>query len=71
MLKVLTSDVRECYQHAQECARQAHAISNPELRRDFLDLELRWLKLARSYEVSERLKTFSESKVDEPEAARK
>jgi hypothetical protein len=71
MLKALTSDVRECYQHAQECARQANAISNPELRRDFLDLELRWLKLARSYEVSERPKTFSESTVDGPEAARK
>ena len=71
MLKVLTSDVRECYQQAQECARQAHAISNPELRRDFLDLELRWLKLARSYEVSERFRTCSESKVDGPEAARK
>ena len=70
MLKVLTNDVRECYQQAQECARQAHAISNPELRRDFLDLELRWLKLARSYEVSERFRTFSESKVD-AEAARK
>jgi hypothetical protein len=71
MLKVLTSDVRECYRHAEECARQAHAISNPELRRDFLDLELRWLKLARSYEVSERFKTLSESRVDGTEAVRK
>ena len=35
---------------------------NPELRRDFLDLELHWLKLARSYEVSERLKTSSRSR---------
>jgi hypothetical protein len=58
MLEVLNEDVRECYRHAEECARQARALSNPELRRDFLDLELRWLKLARSYEVSERLKTF-------------
>ena len=62
MLKVLNDDVRECYRHAEECARQAHAISDPKLRRDFLDLELRWLKLARSYEVSERLKTFSKSR---------
>ena len=71
MLKMLTDDVRECYRHAEECARQAHAISNPELRRDFLDLKLRWLKLARSYEVSERLKTFSESRVNAPEAVGK
>ena len=43
MLKVLSEDVRECYQRAEECARQAKAQLNPELRRDFLDLELRWL----------------------------
>jgi hypothetical protein len=61
MLKVLSEDVRECYQRAEECARQAKAQLNPKLRRDFLDLELRWLKLARSYEVSERVKTFSKS----------
>jgi hypothetical protein len=70
MLKVLTDDVRECYRYAEECARQAHAISNPELRRDFLDLEQRWLKLARSYEVSERFKTFSGARFKGPEAVR-
>jgi hypothetical protein len=61
MLKVLSEDVRECYRRAEECARQAKAQLNPEHRRDFLDLELRWLKLARSYEVSERVKTFPKS----------
>jgi hypothetical protein len=59
MLKALSEDVRECYRRAEECARQAKA--HPEHRRDFLDLELRWLKLARSYEVSERVKTFPKS----------
>jgi hypothetical protein len=38
MLKVLSEDVRECYRRAEECARQAKAQLNPELRRDFLDL---------------------------------
>ena len=61
MLNV-TDDVRECYRHAEECARQAQSVSNPEFRRDFLDLELRWLKLARSYEVSERLKPAGHGK---------
>ena len=61
MLKVFSEDVRECYRQAEECSRQATAVSNLELRRDFLDLELRWKKLARSYEVSERLKTVSKS----------
>jgi len=37
---------------------------------DFLDLELRWLKLARSYEVSERFKTFSGARFKGPEAVR-
>jgi hypothetical protein len=47
MLKVLSEDVRECHRRAEECARQAKAQLNPEHRRNFLDLELRWLKLAR------------------------
>jgi hypothetical protein len=53
MLKVFSEDVRECYRQAEEYSRQAKAVHNLELRRDFLDLELRWGKLAASYEVSE------------------
>jgi hypothetical protein len=53
MLKVFSEDVRECYRQAEEYSRQAKAVHNLELRRDFLDLELRWGKLAPSYEVSE------------------
>ena len=30
----------------------------PELRQDFLDMERRWLSLARSYEFAERLASF-------------
>jgi hypothetical protein len=32
--------------------------ADPELRKDFLELERRWLKLARSYELAERLAKF-------------
>jgi hypothetical protein len=31
---------------------------DPSLVRDFLDMERRWLKLARSYQFSEQLETF-------------
>jgi len=46
------------------------ATASPVVARDFLDLELRWLKLARSYEVSERFKTFSGARFKGPEAVR-
>jgi hypothetical protein len=46
MLKVLSEDVRECYRQAEECSRQAKAVFNFELRRDFLDLAVRWLQPA-------------------------
>jgi hypothetical protein len=44
--------IRECLDHAQDCARKAKTASNAELRDDYLILERRWLFLARSYELS-------------------
>jgi hypothetical protein len=32
---------------------------NPALQRDFIDMELRWLQLARSYQFLDQLRTFS------------
>ena len=55
MLLNVSAQVRECGRHAEECARQAKAQTNPKFQQDFLDLERRWLRLARSYEFSERL----------------
>jgi hypothetical protein len=46
-------------QHAEECARKAAAQpENSPLRRDFLDMETRWLALARSIEFAESLASF-------------
>ncbi len=59
MLTNLSEEIRECLQHAEECARQAAAQNCPKLKQDFLDMERRWLSLARSYEFSERLNDFS------------
>jgi len=53
-----SEQVRECLQHADDCARQAAAHTDPKMKEDFLDLERRWLSLARSYEFTERLGDF-------------
>jgi hypothetical protein len=59
MLKNLSEEVRQCLQHAEDCARQAAAQTCPKLKQDFLDMERRWLSLGRSYEFTERLADFS------------
>jgi len=55
MLKNLSEEICECFRHAEDCARKAAAQSCPKLKQDFLELERRWLYLARSYEFTERL----------------
>jgi hypothetical protein len=59
MLESLSEQIRECYEHAEECARKAAAQTDPGLKQDFLDMERRWLALARSFELSQRLGDFS------------
>jgi hypothetical protein len=60
MLNKLSEQVRNCYQHAEDCARHAAEETDPQLKHDFLDLEKRWLLLARSFEFNERLSDFSD-----------
>jgi hypothetical protein len=60
VLKNLSEEIRECYRHAEDCARQAAAQTNSKLKEDFLALERRWLFLARSYEFTERLSDLSD-----------
>ncbi len=59
MLNNMSEQIRECLRHAENCARQAAAQSSPSLKEDFLDMERRWLLLARSYELTERVTDFS------------
>jgi hypothetical protein len=58
VLRDLSEQVRECLQHAEDCARQAAMQTSRKSKEDFLDLERRWLSLARSYEFTERLDDF-------------
>ena len=59
MLNNLSEQVRDCLEHAEECARKAaaHPDGSP-IRRDFLFLERNWRSLARSYQTGERLMAF-------------
>ena len=59
MLESVSQQIRDCYNHAEQCAQKAAAQTDPGLRQDFLDMERRWLTLAKSYELSERLGEFS------------
>jgi hypothetical protein len=59
MLANLSVEVHECLRHARDCAERAKIEPSPALQRDYIDMERRWLKLARSYQLYERLQTFS------------
>jgi hypothetical protein len=54
--------VRECLQHADECAREAAELPNGSpSREDFLQLEKRWRQLAGGIEFGEQLNSFTKN----------
>src|SRR5262249_54557662 len=60
MLRNLSKQIRTCLRNAKQCANLAKIQGDASRGRDFLDLERRWLRLARNYGYSEqraRLKT--------------
>ena len=61
MLNNLSAQIRDCLQHADDCARKAEAQNDPGLREDFLRLEKRWFELARSMEFAEQLNRFTKN----------
>jgi hypothetical protein len=54
--------VRDCLQRAEECGQQAKLQRDPKLAGDYLDLERRWLRLARSCQLAEQLESFTSHK---------
>ena len=58
MLQNLSEQIRECLQRAEECGQQAKLQRDPRLAGDFLDLEQRWLRVARSYQSGEQVESF-------------
>ena len=59
MLQNLSEEIRECLRRAEECKRLSKTALSPAAIKDYLDMEQRWLKLARSYEFAERLSDFT------------
>jgi hypothetical protein len=58
LLHNLSEEVRQCYEHAEQCAGRARATQDEELRVDYLRLAQGWLKLAQSYGLRQRLTLF-------------
>src|SRR5579872_3920894 len=58
MLQRLSEQVRECLRRAAEAKAQADAVSDPELKKSYSELEGNWLFLARSYMLSESVQDF-------------
>ena len=59
MFVSVSREASECRLYAEQCADKARFASDPKLRQDFLDMEQRWLGLARCYEFPERLEFLS------------
>jgi hypothetical protein len=60
MLSRLTGQAAECYNRAADARERAHHTGSPSLAKEYLEMELRWLALAQSYELAERLSSFLE-----------
>ena len=59
MLENLSEQVRDCLRRAEDCAERAKREPNPSFKCDLLEMERRWLKLARSYQFLEQLSSFT------------
>ena len=60
MLQNLSEEIRECLRRAGECKRKSKIAVSQSAIQDYLEMEGRWLALARSYEFTERLSRFTE-----------
>ena len=60
MLQNLSEEIRECLRRAEECKRMSRTALSASAILEYLEMEQRWLALARSYEFTERLSRFTE-----------
>ena len=60
MLQNLSEEIRECLRRAEECKRLSRTALSTSAIEQYLEMEHRWLPLARSYEFAERLSRFIE-----------
>jgi hypothetical protein len=59
MLNSLNDQIRECHRHAGLCAWRASVQPESQLKDVYLEMEQRWLTLARSHEFTQRLDDLS------------
>jgi hypothetical protein len=55
MLYDLSEQVAHCYRRAAECKERAEQSDDPGYKEFYVERENAWLKLARSFEMSERI----------------
>jgi hypothetical protein len=61
MLERLSDNIRECYLRADECRRHADEIVDPSRSQFYLNMERRWLLLARSHAFAEQISRFNKA----------
>jgi hypothetical protein len=54
-LRQISEEIADCYWGAEQARIQAKHAHDPALRKESLDMERRWIALARSYEFIESL----------------
>lgn len=59
MLENLSEQVLDRLRRAEEAAERAGRAPNPSVRRDLLEMERRWLKLAHGYQFLEQFGVFT------------
>jgi len=64
MLQRLREQIQACHESAAAAKLRADAAADPDLRAAFLDMEKRWLTLARSYAFTESLGQFTAAMSD-------
>jgi hypothetical protein len=69
MLQNLSEEIRECLLRAEECKRLSKTALTLSAIKDSLDMEQRWLNLARSYEFTERVSRFTGNRKQQRERA--
>jgi hypothetical protein len=58
MLLKVADHICECLAHAEQARERAEATTDPQTGSDYLDIELRWMRLAESYRLVEQMERF-------------
>lgn len=60
MLQKLPAQAAECYRLARDAKDKADGATDEAIKRDYLALEQRWVKLGQSYELLQRVTAFND-----------